>query len=285
MFPRLFQCTPEYFNAEHDNLYLEDVFPVDTHTHNYWRKCSRKAHEYNVRSVTIYEVYHKAAMWPHIFTCLTIMPIDTPENRDNDFVKRDLTQIALHRYQNKDVALGSFVSEAVVYGMKRMVTNKRPTELVSVHFSSGLRLSKVLDLFHECALDFNRFETYTKNCMWFTGSILWDTLAENEQFLSIPSRATYTEFVTSKMQPMRQHGMMPWLRWRAPAFWASNEAAWTSKSPLSKADRLQRDKALLAISQRELFLKEGDRDADTKSIEELKERIKKLADDIDKADR
>ena len=280
MLRRLFQCTPEYLHAEHDNLYLEDVFPVDT---EYWRRCSRKAHEYNVRSVTIYEVYHKAALWPHIFTCLTITPIDSVENRDSEFVKRDLAQIALHRYQNKDVALGSFVSEAVVYGMKHMVTNKRPTELVSVHFSSGLRLSTVLDLFHECALGFNNFAKYTKNCMWFTGSILWDTLTKNEQFLSMPSRVIYTEFVISKMQPLRQHGMMPWLRWRAPAFWASNEAAWTFESPLSKAERLQRDKAFLATLQKELFLKEADRDADTRSIEELMELIKKLADDIAKS--
>ena len=286
MLYRFFECTPEYLAADHDNLYLEDVFPIDA---KYWQRCDRQPHECHVLSMTVYEVYHKAAIWPHMFTCLTVIPAKSLNTRDRNnasFRSRELTQIALHRYQDRDIALGSFVPEAVVYGIKHMARGRQPTAIESVQFIGGLRLDVILTIFNDYTFhDCNKFAKYTKNCMWLTGSIFWKTLAKSEEFISIPSRTTYTDFVTQKMQALRKHSMIPWLWWSARSFWTSDETTWMFEIPLFKGERLQKQKSLLASLQKLKFMKEADLDADTRSIEELDDRIKRLEADIEKEDR
>ena len=162
MLYRIFECTPEYFAADYNNPHLDDVFPInDTH----WEKSSRQPGEYNVVSMTVYEIYHKVAMWPHIFTCLTIEPADSVQTKETDFFSRDLAQVALHRFKNKDVVLGSFIPDAVVLGIRGMMLHKRPTAIQSLHFKRGLRLDTVLDIFSNYANPDNSFEKVTKNCM------------------------------------------------------------------------------------------------------------------------
>lgn len=261
MIGRILECTPEYFAGDHDNPHLDDTFPVDA---NYWERSSRKAHAYFVVSLTVYQVYHKVALWPHIFTCLTLEPADSQVSVDTDFFARDLTQIALHRFQNKDVAFGSFVPDAVVLGTKG--TLKRPTAIESVHFTKGVRLSDMLYIFKSFDVKGEKFAKYTKNCMWLTGSSLWKVLARQEHHLRIPSRMSYTEYVTQKMAPLRRHEMMPWLQWKASPFWRSHEAAWVFEEPLSEEERKRNRRNLVAALQRQQGLDEA--------------ALKKLKDDI-----
>lgn len=272
MIGRIFECTPEYFAGDHDNPHLDDTFPVDA---NYWERSSRKAHAYLVVSLTVYQVYHKVALWPHIFTCLTLEPADSQASADTDFFARDLTQIALHRFQNKDVVFGSFVPDAVVLGTKR--TLKRPTAIESVHFTKGVRLTAILDLFQGFDNPGDRFAKYTKNCIWLTGSILWKVLARQEHYLRIPSRMSYTEFVTQKMAPLRRHEMMPWLQWKASSFWRSHKAAWMFEPPLSEEERKRNRRNLVAALQRQQRMKEA-------SLSKLKDEIDRLRGDRDDDD-
>ena len=262
MLNRLLECTPEYFARDHDNPHLDDTFPVNS---AYWHRSSRKACEYFVVSLTVYEVYHKVALWPHIFTCLTLEPADSQVGVDKEFYARDLTQVALHRFQNKDIVFGSFVPDAVVLGMKH--TQKRPTAIESVHFTKGVRLSDILDKFDGYEED--SFAKYTRNCMWLTGSILWTVLTLQEYHLRIPSRMSYTEFVTQKMAPLRRHEMMPWLQWKASSFWRSHEAAWMFEPPLSEEERKRNRKNLIAALQRQQGMQEA-------SLQKLKDKIDKL---------
>jgi hypothetical protein len=203
--------------------------------------------------------------------------------KETDFFSRDLAQVALHRFKNKDVVLGSFIPDAVVLGIRGMMLHKRPTAIQSLHFKRGLRLDTVLDIFSNYANPDNSFEKVTKNCMWVTGSMLWDILTKYETFLRIPSRMSYTDFVSHKMQALREHGMMPWLRWMARAFWSSRES-WLCKLPLSREERTRNTKKLLASLERQKGMEEANQktvyEAHCRTIQELKDNIDRLRDDL-----